>query len=151
MRACMPARTHARTPAGMGLIDALNSTTHNSQLADGTPSVCDTTTCHGYCIDYLECSTQDILMETDFVKTIFDWQNAVFLVFILIIAKTGRFVFRRLYQAHMAHETLKQSATNVIQVQPASTGFDAYLAGAETSEAERGACWMNRCAWVPQQ
>eukprot|EP01046_Picozoa_sp_COSAG06_P020167 COSAG06_NODE_1467_length_9367_cov_1.784527_5_plen_579_part_00 len=82
--------------------------------------------CHGYCIDYLECSTQDILMETDFVKTIFDWQNAVFLVFILVIAKTGRFVFRRLYQAHMAHETLKQSATNVIQVQPAaSTGFDA--------------------------
>ena len=34
--------------------------------------------CHGYCVDLLECSTSDILFEIDFVWTIFDWQNFVY-------------------------------------------------------------------------
>ena len=34
--------------------------------------------CHGYCVDLLECSTSDILFEMDFVWTIFDWQNFVY-------------------------------------------------------------------------
>eukprot|EP01043_Picozoa_sp_COSAG02_P025837 COSAG02_NODE_1465_length_12485_cov_9.526804_17_plen_127_part_01 len=28
------------------------------------------TACHGYCTDYLECSTTDIILETDYVYTI---------------------------------------------------------------------------------
>ena len=54
------------------------------------------------------------MLEADYVYTIFDWQNFVFLMFILLITKVGRFVFRKLYQAHMTHEAVKQSKKNIV-------------------------------------
>jgi hypothetical protein len=98
-------------PAGMGVIDALNSTTHNSQLADGTPSVCDTTTCHGYCIDLIECTTGEILTEKAYIRTMADWQNAVFFLFIVGIMAFGRVLFRRMYQIQLAaHKAITTEA-----------------------------------------
>jgi uncharacterized membrane protein YjfL (UPF0719 family) len=82
------------------------------------------------------------MLEADYVYTIFDWQNSVFVLFILLITKLGRFVFRKLYQAHMTHEAVKQSKKNIVVPDGAeSTGFHAAIpepqAGAAATPANR--------------
>eukprot|EP01043_Picozoa_sp_COSAG02_P017435 COSAG02_NODE_791_length_17158_cov_12.377396_1_plen_695_part_00 len=107
------------------------------------------TACHGYCTDYLECTTTDIMLEADYVYTIFDWQNFVFLMFILLITKVGRFVFRKLYQAHMAHEAVKLSKKNMVAPDgAATTGFDSAIP--EAQAAGEGATRANTAPPVGQ-
>ena len=65
--------------------------------------------CHGYCIDIMGCTNKDILLEYDFVLPIFDWQNLIFLLFIIVIMKVGRWLFRRMYQVHISAELASRS------------------------------------------
>eukprot|EP01048_Picozoa_sp_COSAG05_P016016 COSAG05_NODE_2007_length_3714_cov_6.483084_1_plen_289_part_00 len=55
------------------------------------------TACHGYCTDILGCDLSEIVTETDFISTIFDWQNLIFLLVIVAIMKVGITVFQQEY------------------------------------------------------
>ena len=97
--------------------------------------------CHGYCIDIMGCTNKDILLEYDFVLPIFDWQNLIFLLFIIVIMKVGRWLFRRMYQVHISAELASRSkrgsANKVADEQTA-------LAGAADAAAEAEGARMVR-------
>ena len=63
---------------------------------------CAITSCHGYCIDALECTSAEVLKERDFARTVFDWQNAAFLLIVVVILGAGRKVFMAMYQLHLS-------------------------------------------------
>ena len=58
--------------------------------------------CHGYCMDIMECTYSDILTEGALIKTIFDWQNAVYLAVIFGCIYLGKFLFKRQYEFKIA-------------------------------------------------
>jgi hypothetical protein len=85
------------------------------------------TSCHGYCINLLECTQTEVLTEYDFVLTVLDWQNAVFLVMIVAMMGVGKVVFMRLYQLHLA-------ATSALEFKKSS----AQLSGVSAVDNETG-------------
>lgn len=50
--------------------------------------------CHGYLTDICECTFSDIFFETAYLATIFDWQNAVYVVFILLCIHSAKMLFK---------------------------------------------------------
>ena len=60
--------------------------------------------CHGFCIGPLECKRSDILWETDFALTIFDWQNLVYLVLVVGLMGVAKHIFLQVYQLHMTRD-----------------------------------------------
>lgn len=57
--------------------------------------------CHGFCIGPLECTRSEIVWETDFALTIFDWQNLVYLVLVLGLMAVSKHIFRQVYQLQL--------------------------------------------------
>eukprot|EP01043_Picozoa_sp_COSAG02_P048151 COSAG02_NODE_4699_length_5081_cov_2.268165_2_plen_582_part_00 len=60
--------------------------------------------CHGFCIGPLECTRSDIMWETDFALTIFDWQNLVYLVLVVGLMGIAKHIFRQVYQLHLTED-----------------------------------------------
>ena len=75
-----------------------------SQLAQGCEAII---ACHGYCIDTNGCTYSDIFTEDALIKTIFDWQNAVYLLVIFSAIVLSKVIFKKQYEFHIAssHDT----------------------------------------------
>jgi ankyrin repeat protein/uncharacterized membrane protein YjfL (UPF0719 family) len=77
-------------------------------VANGTetsppPPLCEgITTCHGYCIDILECSYADVFTETAYVKHIFDWQAIGYLIEIFLSIFVAKYLFKKQYEVSIA-------------------------------------------------
>ena len=60
------------------------------------------TACHGYCTDVLECTYGEILTETMYIETLFDWQNLVFTVVIFFFMLLSKWIFFKQYEVAIA-------------------------------------------------
>jgi uncharacterized membrane protein YjfL (UPF0719 family) len=69
--------------------------------------------CHGYCMDVIECSYGDILTESAYIKTAFDWQNAIYLIIIFFAVLLSKVLFKKQYEYHIAssHEGVGHGAS----------------------------------------
>ena len=70
----------------------------------GIISRCPVGVCHGYCVEANQCDTADVLWYPNFILTVFDWQNLVYLLLVMVIMAVAKLVFRKIYQLTLAKQ-----------------------------------------------
>ena len=76
----------------------------------GIISRCPVGVCHGYCVEANECDTADVLWYPNFILTVFDWQNLVYLLLVMAIMAVAKLVFRKIYQLTLAKQVRARSS-----------------------------------------